>query len=151
MSTTGGTPQGTVYVLDEPDAIGKKFRSAVTDSGSDIVRGPDKAGVSNLIDIMAAVTDRSPEDVEREFDGSGYGAFKQAVADAVVAYLTPVRERYDALRGDEPALERTLAEGAREGPRDRLRHAQQRCARRWVSGQSDSGRSRKYVNDHPRR
>ncbi len=114
MSTTGGTPQGTVHVLDEPDAIGKKFRSAVTDSGSDIVRGPDKAGVSNLIEIMAAVTDRSPEDVEREFDGSGYGAFKQAVADAVVAYLTPVRERYDALRSDEPALERTLAEGAQK-------------------------------------
>jgi tryptophanyl-tRNA synthetase len=112
MSTTGGNPQGTVYVLDEPDAIGKKFRSAVTDSGSDIFRGPDKAGVSNLIEIMAAVTDRSPEDVEREFDGSGYGAFKQAVADAVVAYLTPVRERYDALRGDEPALEHTLAAGA---------------------------------------
>jgi tryptophanyl-tRNA synthetase len=112
MSTTGGTPQGTVYLLDEPDAIGKKFRSAVTDSGSDIVRGPDKAGVSNLIDIMAAVTDCSLEDVEREFDGSGYGAFKQAVADAVVAYLAPVRERYNALRGDEPALERTLAAGA---------------------------------------
>ena len=112
MSTSGGTPQGTVYVLDEPDAIGKKFRSAVTDSGSDVVRGPEKAGVSNLIEIMAAVTDRTHEDVEREFDGSGYGAFKQAVADAVVAYLTPVRERYDALRGDEPALERTLAAGA---------------------------------------
>ncbi len=112
MSTTGGTPQGTVYVLDEPDAIVKKFRSAVTDSGSDIVRAPDKAGVSNLIDILAAVTDRAPEDVEREFDGSGYGAFKQAVAEAVVGYLTPVRERYDALRGDERALERTLAEGA---------------------------------------
>ena len=112
MSTTGGTPQGTVYVLDEPDAIVKKFRSAVTDSGSDIVRAPDKAGVSNLIDILAAVTDHAPEDVEREFDGSGYGAFKQAVAEAVVGYLTPVRERYDALRGDERALERTLAEGA---------------------------------------
>jgi tryptophanyl-tRNA synthetase len=112
MSTTGGTPQGTVYVLDEPDAIVKKFRSAVTDSGSDIIRAPDKAGVSNLIDILAAVTGRAPEDVEGQFNGSGYGAFKQAVADAVVDYLTPVRERYDALRGDELALERTLAAGA---------------------------------------
>src|SRR5581483_9701985 len=54
MSTTGGSPQGTVYVLDEPDAVVKKFRSAVTDSGSEVRRGPDKAGISNLIEILAA-------------------------------------------------------------------------------------------------
>jgi tryptophanyl-tRNA synthetase len=112
MSTTGGTPQGTVLVLDEPDAIVKKFRSAVTDSGSEVVRGPDKAGVSNLIDILAAVRGIAPEEVERSFDGSGYGAFKQAVADAVVEYLAPVRERYTELRADEAALERILGEGA---------------------------------------
>ena len=112
MSTTGGSPQGTVYVLDEPEAIVKKIRSAVTDSGSEVVRAPDKEGISNLIDILAAVRGTRPEEVEREFDGSGYGAFKQAVADAVVGYLAPVRERYRELRGDEGALERTLAEGA---------------------------------------
>src|SRR5437763_1282014 len=112
MSTTGGSPQGTVLVLDEPDAIVKKFRSAVTDSGTEVVRAPDKTGVSNLIEILSAVRGIAPDEVEREFDGSGYGAFKQAVAEEVVEYLTPVRERYTELRADERALERTLAEGA---------------------------------------
>jgi tryptophanyl-tRNA synthetase len=112
MSTTGGSPQGTVLVLDEPEVIVKKFRSAVTDSGTEVVRAPGKPGISNLIDILAAVRGIAPEEVERTFDGSGYGAFKEAVADAVVDYLAPVRERYRNYRADEPALERTLAEGA---------------------------------------
>jgi tryptophanyl-tRNA synthetase len=112
MSTTGGSPQGTVYVLDEPDAVTKKFRSAVTDSGTDVVRGPDKAGISNLIEILSAVRGVRPEEVENEFDGAGYGAFKTAVADAVVDYLTPVRERFQELRGDEARLEQILADGA---------------------------------------
>jgi tryptophanyl-tRNA synthetase len=112
MSTTGGSPQGTVYVLDEPEAVVKKIRSAVTDSGSEVRRGPEKAGISNLIEIAAAVRGGRPEDVEREFDGSGYGAFKQAVADAVVEYLAPARERYQAIREDEAGLEETLALGA---------------------------------------
>jgi tryptophanyl-tRNA synthetase len=112
MSTTGGSPQGTVYVLDEPDTIVKKLRSAVTDSGSEVVRAPDKEGISNLIEILAAVRGTAPDEIEREFDGSGYGAFKQAVADAVVGYLAPVRERYEELRADEQALERILADGA---------------------------------------
>jgi tryptophanyl-tRNA synthetase len=112
MSTTGGSPQGTVLVLDDPATVAKKFRSAVTDSGSEIRRAPDKAGISNLIDILAAVRGISTEQVQREFDGSGYGAFKQAVADAVVDYLAPVRERYEQLRGDESELDRILADGA---------------------------------------
>ena len=112
MSTTGGSPQGTVYMTEEPDTMVKKFRSAVTDSGTDIVRAPDKPGISNLIDILAAVRDVSPEEVEASFSGAGYGAFKQAVADAVVEYLTPVRERYQELRPDEAELERVLAAGA---------------------------------------
>ena len=114
MSTTGGTPQGTVLVLDEPDAIAKKVRSAVTDSGSGITKSPEKPGISNLIDILAVVRGTTPEQVERDFDGAGYGAFKQAVADAVVEYLAPVRERYEELRADEPGLERTLEEGAQK-------------------------------------
>jgi tryptophanyl-tRNA synthetase len=112
MSTTGGSEQGTLYVLDEPGTVTKKLKSAVTDSGSEVARGPDKAGISNLIEILSAVRGVAPEDVEREFDGSGYGAFKQAVAEAVVEYLSPVRERYEELRGDESALEETLAAGA---------------------------------------
>jgi tryptophanyl-tRNA synthetase len=112
MSTTGGSPQGTVYILDEPDAVMRKFRSAVTDSGTEVVQAPEKAGISNLIEILAAVRGTSPDHIEREFDGSGYGAFKQAVGDAVVGYLAPVRERYQELRADEAGLERTLAAGA---------------------------------------
>ncbi len=112
MSTTGGNVQGTVYVLDEPDGVVKKFRSAVTDSGSEVRRAPGKPGISNLIEIMSAVRSVAPEEVEGEFDGSGYGAFKQAVAEAVVEYLAPVRGRYAELRADEPALERILDQGA---------------------------------------
>jgi tryptophanyl-tRNA synthetase len=112
MSTTGGSPQGTVLVLDDPATVTKKIRSAVTDSGSEVRRSPEKAGITNLIEILAAVRGTAPEQVESEFDGSGYGAFKQAVADAVVEYLGPVRERYEQLRSDEPGLEAVLAAGA---------------------------------------
>ncbi len=112
MSTTGGSEQGTVYVLDEPKAIAKKLGSAVTDSGREVVRAVDKPGISNLIEVLASVRSVAPEQIEREFDGAGYGAFKRAVADAVVEYLAPVRARYEQLRGDEPRLERLLEEGA---------------------------------------
>ncbi len=112
MSTTGGSEQGTVYVLDEPEAIVKKFRSAVTDSGSEVQRGEGKEGISNLIEILAAVRTSTPGEIEREFHGGGYGAFKQAVAEAVVDYLAPIRERYRELRGDEAGLEQILADGA---------------------------------------
>jgi tryptophanyl-tRNA synthetase len=112
MSTTGGSPQGTVYVLDEPAAIAKKFRSSVTDSGSEVRRAPDKAGITNLIEIIAAVRGTAPDDVEREFDGGGYGSLKSAVAEAVTDYLAPVRQRYPQIRGDERGLEEVLAAGA---------------------------------------
>ena len=112
MSTTSAGEQGTVYVLDEPRAIEKKLGSAVTDSGTEVRRAPDKPGVSNLIEILAAVRDSDPAEVEAEFAGSGYGAFKKAVAAAVVDYLAPVRERYEQLRGDQAELERILEQGA---------------------------------------
>src|SRR5271157_5374179 len=91
MSTTGGSEQGTVYVLDEPAAIEKKFKSAVTDSGSAVRRAPDKPGVSNLIEILAAVRGVDPAAVESEFAEARYGDFKVAVAAAAVDYLAPVR------------------------------------------------------------
>jgi tryptophanyl-tRNA synthetase len=112
MSTTGGTEQGTVKVLDEPGTIRKKFRSAVTDSGREIRRGDDKPGVSNLIDILAVATQRSPGEIETSYEGSGYGDLKGDVGEAVVELLTPVRERYLELRADEPELLRLLALGA---------------------------------------
>jgi tryptophanyl-tRNA synthetase len=112
MSTTGGTQNGTVLVLDEPAAVRKKFGSAVTDSGREIVRSPEKPGVTNLIDILAVARGIDQEQVEREFEGSGYGDFKKAVAEAVVELLDPVRERYEELRSDEAELDRILAAGA---------------------------------------
>jgi tryptophanyl-tRNA synthetase len=112
MATTGGSEPGTVFVLDEPQALRKKVMSAVTDSGTDVVRREDKPGISNLIEILAVVRGSDPGEIEREFDGSGYGDFKAAVADAVTGYLAPVRERYDELRPDAAGLEQTLAAGA---------------------------------------
>ena len=112
MSTTGGAEQGTVLVLDDPDVVRRKFRRAVTDSGTEIVRRDDKAGISNLIEIAAVARDTTPEAIEQEFADSRYGDFKSAVAEAVVDYLAPVRERYDAIRADEAELERVLAVGA---------------------------------------
>jgi tryptophanyl-tRNA synthetase len=112
MSTTGGSDQGTVYVLDDPDTIRRKFRRAVADSGRDILRRHDKPGISNMIEIMAVARGTEPEAIEREFDGSGYGDFKTAVAETVIDWLAPVRERYYELRDDEPGLERTMAAGA---------------------------------------
>jgi tryptophanyl-tRNA synthetase len=112
MSTTSGTEQGLIYIDDEPDAIVRKLKRAQTDSGTEIRRGPDKEGISNLIEVLAVASGRSADDIEAEFDGQGYGAFKQAVADGVVELLTPVRERYVELRADEAALEATLREGA---------------------------------------
>jgi tryptophanyl-tRNA synthetase len=112
MSTTGGTEQGTVLVLDPPDVIRKKLGSAVTDSGREVVRSPEKAGITNLIDILAVARGIEQAEVEREFASSGYGDFKQAVAEAVVGLLAPVQERYAELRRDEAELERVLAAGA---------------------------------------
>ena len=115
MSTTGGSVEGTVYVLDDAMTIEKKVKRAVTDSEDPPVirRGPDKPGVTNLIDILAACTGREPEAVAADFtQARGYGDLKAAVAEAVVAELAPVRERYDELRGDAAALEAILAEGA---------------------------------------
>ena len=112
MSTTGGTEQGTVLVLDEPGVVERKFKRAVTDSGTEIVRSPDKPGITNLIEILAAVRAVEPEAVEAEFTGSGYGALKGAVGTEVAAWLAPVRERYDELRPDEEALEDALEAGA---------------------------------------
>ena len=113
MSTTGGTPQGTIGMLDPPEAIVKKFRSAVTDSGRDVVYDPDgKPGISNLIEILHVATGEPIEGIESRYDGQGYGAFKQDVGDAVVALLDPIRTRYEELRADEGELRRLLEQGA---------------------------------------
>jgi tryptophanyl-tRNA synthetase len=112
MSTTIGTEQGTVRLLDEPDVIRKKLRSAVTDSGSDVRRAPDKPGITNLIDILSALTGEAADAIESRYDGAGYGQFKTDVGEAVVEAVVPVQERYRELRADAGELQRLLAVGA---------------------------------------
>jgi tryptophanyl-tRNA synthetase len=113
MSTTGGTEQGTVLVLDPPDTIRKKFKVAVTDSGREVQYSPDeKPGVSNLIEILAVSTDRPIPEVEAAYDGRGYGDLKGDVGDAVVELFAPIQARYAELRADEGELRRLLAVGA---------------------------------------
>jgi tryptophanyl-tRNA synthetase len=113
MSTTAGGEQGTVLVLDDPSAVAKKIKSAVTDSGSEVTRkGEGKEGIANLIEILSVARGADMDSIEKEFEGSGYGDFKGAVAEAVVEFLAPVRERYEEIRPDEAALEATLAAGS---------------------------------------
>ena len=112
MSTTNGTPQGTVRLVDEPDVIRKKFKTAVTDSGREIRRSADKPGVTNLIDILSVATGESQEAIEQRYEGAGYGQFKSDVGEAVVELLTPIRERFLELRADEGELMRLLRAGA---------------------------------------
>jgi tryptophanyl-tRNA synthetase len=112
MSTTGGTPQGTIGLLDPPDTVRRKVRSAVTDSGNEVRRSEDKPGITNLIDMMAVATGSTPKEIEARFDGTGYGRFKEEVAEAVVALLDPIRLRYGELRANQAVLRAILAEGA---------------------------------------
>jgi tryptophanyl-tRNA synthetase len=112
MSTTFSGDLGLVKVLDPPDVIRRKLRSAVTDSGREVVRSEDKPGVTNLIEIMAVATGEEPEAIEARYDGAGYGRFKEDVGEAVVALFDPIRLRYGDLRGDPGELHAILARGA---------------------------------------
>jgi tryptophanyl-tRNA synthetase len=119
MATTGGTEQGTILIADPPDAIRRKFKSAVTDSGRDVRHDrAEKPGVSNLIEIMSVATGVPIADIESRYDGAGYGQFKEDVGEAVVALLDPIRQRYDALRADERELQRLLALGAEKARKE---------------------------------
>jgi len=103
---------GTVWVLDDPKTITKKVKSAVTDTGREVVAADDKPGITNLLTILSVATGTPVPDLEREFEGKGYGDFKAAVAEAVVELFAPVRARYDALVADPAELDRVLADGA---------------------------------------
>jgi tryptophanyl-tRNA synthetase len=113
MSKSADSPQGSIGVLEDAKKITKKIKSAVTDSDTEVRHDRDaKPGVSNLIEIHAAVTGQTIAAVEEEFGDGGYGKFKGAVADAVVEYLRPVQERYAALAADPGEVDRLLALGA---------------------------------------
>jgi len=113
MSKSRGAESGTVLLLDPPETVRKKVKSAVTDSGSDVRYDPEgKPGISNLIELMTVVTGDSIPEVESRYDGSGYGQFKSDVADAIVELLEPIQARYREVRGDPAELQRLLAMGA---------------------------------------
>ena len=105
---------GTVLVLDSPEEVMRKFKSAVTDSGREVRRAQDKPGISNLIEIMSVASGESMEEVERRFEGAGYGQFKQAVGEAVVTVIEPIRQRFLEFRSDPGELTRLLTAGARK-------------------------------------
>jgi len=112
--STSSPPEalGVVRMLDDPDVIRRKFKTAVTDSGREVRRAPDKPGVTNLIDILSVATGESPEAIESRYGDQGYGAFKTDVGDAVVELLVPIQERYRELRDDPAELKELLHRGA---------------------------------------
>jgi tryptophanyl-tRNA synthetase len=130
MSTTLGSEQGVVRLVDEPDVIRKKFKTAVTDSGREVLYDPaEKPGISNLIEIMSVATGDSIAEIESRYDGAGYGQFKEDVGEAVVALVAPIQERYRELRADDAELQRLLrlgADKAREAAAPTLRAMNER-------------------------
>ncbi|MBX6765088.1 MAG: tryptophan--tRNA ligase [Rubrobacteraceae bacterium] len=127
MSKSSPRPGSYISILDEPDAIRRKVRRAVTDSGSEIKASPEKPAITNLLDIYSATTGRPVEEIEDEYRGRGYGQFKQDLAEAIVEVLSPVRERALALLDDPRGLDELLergAEKAREVSRPILASAQ---------------------------
>ena len=134
MSTTRGTPQGTVLVVDPPEVVARKIRSAVTDSGREVRRGEGKQGIENLIEILSVATGESPEAIEAAYEGKGYGDFKGDVADAVVELLRPIRERYLELRADEIGAERDPGTGPRARRPGGRPHARRDARRHGLSG-----------------
>ena len=112
MSKSDPNPKGTVYLTDEPGVIMKKFRSAVTDSEMSVHYGEGKDGINNLMTIYAAVTGKTMETIEQEFAGKGYGDFKTAVGEAVIAELEPVQQRFNQFMQDKSYLQACWTKGA---------------------------------------
>jgi tryptophanyl-tRNA synthetase len=112
MSKSASSPAGIVEMLDDPKVSAKKIRSAVTDSGAEVRHDPEgKPGISNLLTIYSALTGRTVEDLEKEYDGRGYGDFKKDLADVVVEFVTPFRDRTLELLQDRAELDAVLRRG----------------------------------------
>ena len=114
MSKSDENPNGYILLLDKPEDIMRKFKRAVTDSDNRIIRAEGKDGITNLITIYAAATGKTPEEVEAEFAGQGYGAFKPAVGEAVAELLRPVRETTEDLLKNKDYLDQIYKEGAEQ-------------------------------------
>lgn len=112
MSKSDENPNATILVLDDRDTVMRKFKRAVTDSGSEVKAGEGKEGIENLMSIYGAVTNKTYEEIEKEFEGKGYGDFKAAVGEAVADSLTPLQEEYKRLIADKAYIEKCMKEGA---------------------------------------
>ena len=112
MSKSDENQSSTLYILDEPSTLKKKIMSSVTDSGSEIVVGDDKPGISNLLQVYSTMSGRSVADIEDSLKGEGYGTLKKEVADAVISALEPVQTKYNELIDDKSYLEGVLQSGA---------------------------------------
>lgn len=112
MSKSDENPNASIYLMDDPDTIMRKFKRAVTDSEAQIRYRDEQPGIKNLIDIYCACTGKTPEEVEREFDGQGYGVFKPAVGEAVVDVLRPLQERVKELEKDKAYIDSVIKNNA---------------------------------------
>lgn len=117
MSKSDENVNAYVSMQDDADTIVRKFKRAVTDSEARVYRSKDKAGVSNLMDIYGAMTGKTDAEIEKEFDGKGYGDFKLAVAQSVIDVFAPLQKEHARILADKAELERTLKDGA-----DRAQH-----------------------------
>ena len=112
MSKSDENPNASIYLMDDPDTIRRKCKRAVTDSEACVRYRDEQPGVKNLIDIYAACTGKAPSEVEKEFDGKGYGDFKEAVGDAVVSVLAPLQERFRELEKDKGYIDSVIKNNA---------------------------------------
>ena len=112
MSKSDENPNASIYLLDDPDTIIRKFKRAVTDSENQILYREEQPGIRNLLDIYCACTGKTPKEAEREFDGKGYGEFKLAVGEAVVGVLKPLQERMAALEKDKAYIDQVIKDNA---------------------------------------
>lgn len=112
MSKSDENPNASIYLMDDPDTIMRKCKRAVTDSQAQILYRDEQPGVKNLIDIYSACTNRTPQEVEREFDGKGYGDFKMAVGEAVISVLRPLQEEVERLTRDKVYIDSVIKNNA---------------------------------------
>ena len=112
MSKSDENPNGSIYLMDDPDTIMRKCKRAVTDSEAQILYRDEQPGVKNLISIYCACTGKTPEEVEKEFDGKGYGDFKMAVGESVVAILKPLQEEVARLNKEKAYIDSIIKENA---------------------------------------
>ncbi len=112
MSKSAPSSSNYIAMTDDEETIKDKIKRAVTDSGSEIKAGPDKPAITNLLNIFAAFSDKSIENLEKEFEDRGYGEFKEALAQTIIDHLSPIQKKYNELIEDQEKLKKILTSGA---------------------------------------